>query len=227
MPRFAKCRGRVERPLGHHPGGDDADIAPVAEALRLADLERIGRRIEHHRHLAAQQPHVDRPGIGGDGGRRLGDVGGVARVDDDEPRDHPHQRQILDRLMRPAIAGGQAGQPGDDLHVELAMGDGDGDEVEGAPRGEDAIGGGEGDLARPGETGGDGDEVLLRHADIEEAVGKGVAERQDVGVLAEVGGEADDLRPGMPGRDQSLAEGRLDAGAARGRRLVLPHGKRT
>ena len=61
-----------------------------------------------------------------------------------------------------------------------------------------------------GQPGGDRDQVLLGHADVEEAVGKGVAERQDVGVLAEVGGQADDLRPRARRARQRLAERRLD-----------------
>ena len=78
-----RVRG-VERPLGHEAGGDDADILAVAQLPRLADLEAVAG-IEHDRHGAAQQPHVDRAGMVGDRhGRRL-DLGGVAGIDDGEP----------------------------------------------------------------------------------------------------------------------------------------------
>ena len=73
------------------------------------------------------------------------------------------------------------------------MGAGDCHEVEGASRGEHAIGCGEGYEPGARQTGGDRDKVLLGHADIEEALRERVAERQDVGVFAEVGGKPDNL----------------------------------
>ena len=75
------------------------------------------------------------------------------------------------------------------------MGDGDRDEVEGAPRSEHAVGRRERDTPSPREPRGDRDQVLLRHADIEEALGKRLLERQNVGVFAEVCGQRDDFRP--------------------------------
>ena len=53
----------------------------------------------------------------GDRPRRGRDLGCVARVDDDEAGDDAHQAGVLDRLVGAAIAGRQARQPGDDLHV--------------------------------------------------------------------------------------------------------------
>ena len=90
----------------------------------------------------------------------------------------------------------------------------------------DAVCGGVGDETGAGEPGGDGDEVLLGHADIEEALGKGVAERQDVGVLAEVRGQSDDIRARPAQRGERTSEWRLDALPGAAGRLVLAHGER-
>ena len=113
--------GRVERALGHQSGRDDADVLAVAKPRRLADGEAIGGRIEHDRHLAAQEPHIDRAVMVGHRGGRLRDLGRVARVDHDEAGDHAHQGEVLDRLVGAAIAGGEPGQAGDDLHVDPAV----------------------------------------------------------------------------------------------------------
>ncbi len=133
---------RIQRPLGHEAGRDDADIPAFPKPPRLADLEAIAG-LEHHRHASAQQPHVDRTLVLGDRRCRRLDLGRIARVDDGQAGDHAHQRQVLDRLMRAAIAGRETRQAGDDLDVEAGVGERDGDEIIGAPRREHAIGGGE------------------------------------------------------------------------------------
>ncbi len=159
----------------------------------------------------------------GDGRRCLGNLGRIAGIDHHQPWNHAHQGEILDRLMRAAIAGRKARQAGDDLDVELAVRTGDGDEIVGTPGGEDAVGGGERHVAGARQAGRDCDEVLLRHADVEEALGKGVAKGQDVGVFAEIGGEADDIGPMVRDLDKGLAERRVDRRPAGTGRLVLAH----
>ena len=118
MPRFARCGRRVQCPFRHQAGRDDADIAALAQDASLTDLEPVVLA-QHDRHLAAQLPHIDRPLVLGRGARRRLDLDRIARIDDHEVRDHPHERQVLDRLVGPAIAGGQTWQTGDDLDVEL------------------------------------------------------------------------------------------------------------
>ena len=164
----------------------------------------------------------------GDRQRRRLDLGGVARIDDGQPGDHPHQRQILDRLMRAAIAGRQARQAGDDLHVEVGMGAGDGHEIDrrGAwrrrhrswRRARSPV------RARPAAT---ATRFCSAMPTLKKRSGKGVAERQDVGVLAEIGGQPDDLGPRLAELRQRAAERRLDARPAAADRLVLAHGQRS
>ena len=43
--------------------------------------------------------------------RRGGDLDGVARIDHREAGDHTHQREILDRLVRAAVARREARRP--------------------------------------------------------------------------------------------------------------------
>src|ERR1700730_5876520 len=107
--------------------------------------------------------------------------------------------------MRPSISGRKAWEAGDDLDVELTVRTGNGDEIVGAPAGEHAIGGGERHVAGARQAGRYGDEVLLRHPDVEEALGKGVAKGQDVGVFGQIGAEADDISPTVRYLDTGLA----------------------
>ena len=60
--------GRVQRAHGHEAGRDDEHVAALADHLRLAELELVVRLVagQHRGHLAAQQPHVDRPVMSGD-----------------------------------------------------------------------------------------------------------------------------------------------------------------
>ena len=120
------------------------------------------------------------------------------------------RREILDRLVRAAIAGREARQAGEDLHVHGAVRAGDGDEIISAAAREHAVGRAVRCVSGARQSSSDRDQVLLRHADIEEAVGKCVAERQDVGVFAEVGGEPDDVGPRAAELRQRMPEGRFD-----------------
>jgi hypothetical protein len=74
--------------------------------LAALPMRKMYAGIEHDGDGAAQQAHVDRAIVIGDGLRRGHDLGGVARIDDGEAGDHAHQRHILDGLMGAAIAGG-------------------------------------------------------------------------------------------------------------------------
>ena len=63
-----------------------------------------------------------------------------------------------------------------------------------------------------GHAAGSGHQQLLGHAHLEEALGIGLREQVQVGVLGQVGGHADDLGPVLGELDQRLAERRcLDA----------------
>ena len=141
-----------ERAPGHEPRADKGHVLTVVKQPGLADLEAVTRRIKHDRDLAAQQAHVDWPLICRDGRDDLSNLGGVAGIDDDKVGNGPHQGQVLDALVRAAVAGGQPGQTGNDLYVCLAQGRANGDEVIGAARGENAIGGREGRESRARQT---------------------------------------------------------------------------
>ena len=80
----------------------------VAQQLRLAELELVVVLVEHQRDVAAQQAHVDRAVVGGDGRHRLLDVERVARIDDRQVRHGAEDREVVGRLVARAVAGGQA-----------------------------------------------------------------------------------------------------------------------
>ena len=97
--------------------------------------------------------------------------------------------------MARAVARGEAGQRAAILTLQVLLGDRHGDEVVGAARGEDRVGGGEGHEALARQAGGGAHQQLLGHAHLVEAVGMGLREDVQVGVFGEVGGEADDVGP--------------------------------
>ncbi len=56
--------------------------APSRSSFALPISKRVAVLVEHQRHLAAQQPHVDRAVVGGDRRQCLRDLGRVAGIDD-------------------------------------------------------------------------------------------------------------------------------------------------
>ena len=195
-----------ERPHGHEAGRDDERILAVAQELRFAEFERVVVLVEDQGHVAAQQAHVHRAGMGGDGGHDLLDLVRVARVDDGHVRQAAEDREVLGRLVARPVAGGEPRQGADDLHVEVLFGDRHADEVVGPPRREHRVGGGPGLEALARHAGGGADQKLLRHAHLVEAVGMGLREDVQVGVFAEVRREADDLGPGLGKSRERITE---------------------
>ena len=114
------------------------------------------------------------------------------------PGNAAHHRDVLGGLVARAVAGGQARQRAADLDVEVLLGDHLVDEVVGAARAEHGVGGGERHQAFLGHAAGRGHQQLLGHAHLEEALRIGLREQVQVGVLGEVGGQADDLGPRRP-----------------------------
>ena len=78
--------------------------------------------------------------MGRDGRHDLLDLMRVARIDHGHVRHGAEQRQVLGRLVARAVAGGQARQRADDLHVAVLFRDRLVDEVVGAARSEHRIG---------------------------------------------------------------------------------------
>ena len=89
-------------------------------------------------------------------------------------------------------------QAREDLYIQPRVRQADRDEIESATRGEHTVGGRERHMPGARQPRGDPHEVLLRHADVHEALRKRITERKDVRVFAEIGGQAHDLRP-LPG----------------------------
>src|SRR5215213_345370 len=71
-----------KRPHGHEAGRDDQRILAVAQELRLAEFEGVVVLVQDQGHVAAQEAHVHRAGMGGDRRHDLLDLVRVARVDD-------------------------------------------------------------------------------------------------------------------------------------------------
>ena len=96
---------------------DDGDVPAFAKRLRLSDFKRrrLGR---HDRRLLAPEAQIRRAPALGDRQRRLLGLHRVARNDDGHVRDHAHDRDILDGLVRRAVgADGDAGVRAGDLDV--------------------------------------------------------------------------------------------------------------
>jgi hypothetical protein len=161
-----------------------------------------------------------------DCGFRLGAVG---RLHDDEVRERPHQRDVLEAHLRVAVlADPDAGMRSDELHVGAVVGDRDPDLLEAA--GEEA---GEarrdGDLSREGQARRHADHVPLGDADLKEPLGEAVGERLRVGRAGEVGIEYDDARilaqageRAAEGDPRGLSHGRSPRARARPPRPSAP-----
>ena len=181
---------------------------PLPHDLGLAELEAV-IVAKYDRHLVTQQPTVERSGNVGGKLRYLAHFGGIARIDHRHVRNRAHQREIVDRLVRSAVAGGDPGQRGEHLHVGLAVCTRDRHEVVRAARCEAAVRRAVGDVSGLGESGGDGDERLFCHSDVEEAIRIEIAEGMHVGVLAEIGGERHHVAVLALRLDQALRERRF------------------
>jgi hypothetical protein len=145
--------------------------------------------------------------VGGDLRHGLFQVQGVAGIDDGQAGNGAHHRQVFGGLVAGAVAGGQAGQGAADLDVQVFFGDHLVDEVVGAPRAEDRIGGGEGHQAFLGHAAGGGHQQLLGHAHLEEALGVGLGWNRCRSVFGQVGGQAHDLGPVGGQLHQALPKG--------------------
>lgn len=199
--------GRPQCTHGHQAAGHEYDVPAASYHLGLAELEGVVVLVEHERHLAPQQAQVGGTFVGGELGDGLLDVEGVARVDDGEVGHATEDRDVLGGLVAGPVTGGQTGQAADDVDVEVRLGDVQADEVVRAAGREDRVRGGERKQARLGPAGGRAEEQLLGHAHLEEPAGVGPREDVHVGVLAQVGGEADDPRVALGQFDHGPAEG--------------------
>ena len=205
---------RLQGAHGHQAGGDEYDVAAGAQLGGLAELEGVVVLVEDPGNLAAQQTHVGRARGRGQGGDGLLDVHGVARVHDGEPGTAAEDGKVLGGLVAGAVAGGQAGQGAHDVDVEARLGDVEAQEVVGPTGREDRVGGGERDEPDLGEAGGGSHHRLLGHAHLEEPLGVGAAEDVHVGVLREVGRQADDLGALLGELGQRVSERRRRRGLA-------------
>ena len=201
-----QARRGLQRAHGHQPGGDDHDIAAAAEFGGLAELEPVVVLVEHRGHVAAEQPQVGRAVVRGELRHGLLDVDGVARVDDGEAGAGAQDREVLRGLVAGPVAGGQAGQRADDVDVQAGLGDVQAQEVVGAAGGEHRVGRGERHQAHLGHARSGAEHGLLGHAHLEEPVRVRVAEDVHVGVLGQVGGQPDDLRPLLGEPRERVAE---------------------
>ena len=120
----------------------------------------------------------------------LFDVDRVAGVHDGQVGHAAEDRHVLGGLVAGPVSGGQAGEPADDVHVQVRLGGVQAQEVVGAAGGEHGVRGGERDQAGFGQAGGGAEEQLLGHAHLEEPLREGLREDVHVRVFAQVRGEA-------------------------------------
>ena len=174
----------------------------------LAELEVIVVLVQHKRNLTTQQPHVHRPLMGGDGRNDLLDFVSVAGIDHGHVRHRAEQGEVFRRLVARAVAGGEAGQGADDLHVAVFFRDRLVDEIVGASRREHRIGRSKGHEAFSRHARSRAVKQLLRHTHLIVAIRKLLRENVQVRVLAEIGRESDDLGTAPRQFDERVAERR-------------------
>ena len=132
--------------------------------------------------------------MGGDLRYCLFDIERVARIDYRQIRHGAEDRQVIGGLMTRTVAGGQSGQGAGDLDVEHLFAGGLVNEVVGPARSKHRVSGGEGNEAFLGKTGCAHHQQLLGHTHLVKAIRVCLGEDVQIGVLGEVGSQADDLR---------------------------------
>ena len=114
-------------------------------------------------------------------------------------------------MVRGAVVAGDAGAVEAEHHGQVVEADVEVDLVEG-PGEERGVDGDDRAQAAHGHAGGGGDRVLLGDADVDEAVGEALLEREQAGGAGHGGGDGDQLGAGLALLDDGLGEG---AGVAR------------
>ena len=135
------------------------------------------------------EPDITRSGQPGRGRDRLSCHRGVARHHHGHIRHRPHHREILQRVVRrPVVTTRQAAVAGHDVHRQIVVRHVDLHLLTGAERRERRHRVGEGNLARRGERGRDGDHVRLRDAKVHilagASLGEALFEPAHIGVAA-------------------------------------------
>ncbi len=167
MPSSAETVGGDQRVVDENAAGDDRDVAALAKRLRFADFE--GRLVcsNDGRFLAAET-QVDRPPHFRKRQRGFLGLHRIARNDDGHVRNHAHNRDIFDRLVRRAVGtDGDAGVCAGDLHVRLVERHDRAHLLPRASRIEHRIAGDPRSLADRRQTAGHRDQHLLGDADLD------------------------------------------------------------
>ena len=184
-----KRLGRLERGGNLKPACDHGDVRALALDDAPAKLEVVVILVNDG-HGQAAKTHVHRAlclVCRANGGLGLDVIG---RDDDRHAGDGPHEGEILVALVGGAVlAHRHARVRGPDDHVQMGVADGVSHLLEGATGGEHGKGAREHPVPRGRDAGSDAHEVLLRYADVDEAVGIGRLELARLGRGGEVGVE--------------------------------------
>ncbi len=200
-------RAAVQGLGGHHPRGDEGQIAALAQGGPAADDE-IAALGEDHRHLGAAEADKDRPMEGRRRPDRRGRLRPVGGAQHRHVGQRPHDGQILHRLVGAAVLpDGDPAVGGHHLDVHLRVGQRLADLLEGPPGGENGEGGGEGDHPPGRQTGRHADHVGLGDPGVEKALGKLPREEARLGRAGQVGVEHHNLGVFPAQFDQRLAVG--------------------
>ena len=96
--RFQRIR-RFQRAHRHEPGRNDECVLAVAQKFGFAELETIVVLVENQRNITAQQAHVDRAFVRGDGWHGLLDIECIAGIDDRQVGHGAEDRQVIGSLV--------------------------------------------------------------------------------------------------------------------------------
>lgn len=107
----------------HDAAGDEGHVDPFTQNAGFPDDKGLAW-LGDDGHLGPSQPHIDRAVHIGGGNQGLSGFRTVGRNEDGHIGQGPHQRQVFDHLVRPAIfADGQAGMAGADFHRQVRVTD--------------------------------------------------------------------------------------------------------
>ena len=198
----------VQSTHGHLAAGDHQSVIAIAQQLGLADLKMIIILIQHDGNtVAAQQTHIHGALKLGYGFGSLHHFHCIAGIDNSQVGHGSQNRQIICCLMAGAVAGLQAGQAADNLHIGVVLADGLRDKVIASSGDKSGISSGEGDEALLGQAAGSAHHQLLGHTHVVKPIRKFVAEHMDVCIFCKVGTQTDDLVVFLSQFNQCFTEG--------------------
>ncbi len=192
--------------LGADARGDDGDVRTFGYDACTIELQRLCGRKEP-RDFLSEHPHVYRTVYDVGHVEHALDVGGIANLEYRHVGHTAEHGDVVDRLMADTAGCGDTRKEAEHPYPEIRIGNGHFDLIERAAIKKHGEGMHEGRKALTGHAAGPAHHVLLGHAQVEEAVGIGIAEGTDLGGAGKVAREDNHLGlVGGPGDQVSFVD---------------------